>query len=421
MDTTDLNPAPGARCYTREAAPGAPRPPHAAEARSPRSSGSRSGGSLPSPGGPRRRNPRDAFPAPLPLQSFGLARSHVRFSECPRHSCAGASAVPGLLVGLDAEPVHQLVETAEQLDDRHELKDPLVVQSQLLHRRSVDLQSVVAAVDRRHRHGDDLLGQPVELPGIDHHRLHLVPVRLQVGGVGRHHLVHVGNEVDPKGGLDLLVDVPDPTRALVFGNHLDRWHPWPLVLGGRSVGPDHCRPLADLFEVMQDSRVLLPDLLEAAHHPLGRELLGHALEHLLALAHGPLAQRRSEAAKCGQGRHEDRGADDGLLHLGPSSLDPLSTPWAWRPTDLAEGLASRLQAAKTIPTTLASSPPSSTRPTAISNAPATTRMIRSAGPSFFANIFVTSPLMGWSTRRTTWTWRARRPGSRLRASYARAG
>jgi hypothetical protein len=50
---------------------------------------------------------------------------------------------------------------------------------------------------------------------------------------------------------------------------------------------------------------------------LGGKLLGHSVEHLLALRHGPLAQGGSEPTKHGQGQYEDPGADDQLLHLGP--------------------------------------------------------------------------------------------------------
>jgi hypothetical protein len=74
------------------------------------------------------------------------------------------SAVPGLLVWLDPQTIHELVEAAEQIDDRHELEDALIVQPQLPHRGSVDLQSIGAGVHRRDGDGDDLLGQATDLP-----------------------------------------------------------------------------------------------------------------------------------------------------------------------------------------------------------------------------------------------------------------
>jgi len=60
--------------------------------------------------------------------------------------------------------------------------------------------------------------------GLDHDRLDLVPVRLQVGRVRSHHLVEVRHEVDPERVLDLRVDVLDPAYGLLFFDQLDRCH-----------------------------------------------------------------------------------------------------------------------------------------------------------------------------------------------------
>lgn len=106
------------------------------------------------------------------------AADWIRTSERTRRSGARASAVPRLLVRLYLKAVHELVEAAEQVDYGHQLQNSFVVQTQLLHRRSMDLQSVVAGVHCGNRDGDDLLGQSIEFPGLDHHRLDLVPVRL---------------------------------------------------------------------------------------------------------------------------------------------------------------------------------------------------------------------------------------------------
>src|SRR5512132_1726621 len=159
------------------------------------------------------------------------------------------------------------------------------------------------------------------------------------------------------------------------------------------------------LESTQDVRVLLLDLFDAAQHALGREVLGHAIEHRLALAHGPLLQRRPKAAQRGQRRREDGGADQHLLHLGPFRcwtcapgqytaamsflgrvLMPNGTYKGHTPMAPVT-ISHRPKAATTTPAMLASSPPSSHTLTAISTIPATTRMVRSTGPSFFANIF----------------------------------
>jgi hypothetical protein len=99
------------------------------------------------------------------------------------------SAVPGLLVRLDLQAVHQPVEPAEQVDHRHELEDRRIIQTQLLHRRSVNLESVSAPLYRRHNDRDDLLGEAIELARGKHDGLDFVPVGLEVVGVSRHHPV----------------------------------------------------------------------------------------------------------------------------------------------------------------------------------------------------------------------------------------
>ena len=61
---------------------------------------------------------------------------------------SSSSPVPGLLVRLDPQAIHQLAETTEQINDRHQLQYGFIIQPQLLHRRSMDLESVPAAKDR---------------------------------------------------------------------------------------------------------------------------------------------------------------------------------------------------------------------------------------------------------------------------------
>lgn len=58
------------------------------------------------------------------------------------------STVPRLFVLLDAQAVNQFVKAAEQVDHSHQLEYGLVVQPQLLHRRSVDPESIVAPIHR---------------------------------------------------------------------------------------------------------------------------------------------------------------------------------------------------------------------------------------------------------------------------------
>ena len=84
-------------------------------------------------------------------------------------AASSASTEPGLLIGLDAQPLHEAVQPAEEVHDAHHFEDRFVIESELLQRRSVDLHSIVTGVHRRDRNGADLLGQP----GF-HFALHLV-------------------------------------------------------------------------------------------------------------------------------------------------------------------------------------------------------------------------------------------------------
>ena len=56
------------------------------------------------------------------------------------------SAVPGFLVGFDAEPIHQLVVPAEEVHDGHQFEYAFVVQTELPHRGSVHVESIDTAV-----------------------------------------------------------------------------------------------------------------------------------------------------------------------------------------------------------------------------------------------------------------------------------
>jgi hypothetical protein len=80
------------------------------------------------------------------------------------------------------------------------------------------------------------------------------------------------------------------------------------------------RTLVLLFEVMQDSRVLLSDFFDALHDSLGREVRGHAIEHGATLRHSPAVQRRSEAPKRDDARDAGSSTDNYLIHLDSSSL-----------------------------------------------------------------------------------------------------
>ena len=61
-------------------------------------------------------------------KSEQLAPADLPWSA-PGYSGARPSPVPGLLVHLDAQAVHQLVKAAEEIDDRHQLQDAVIVQS----------------------------------------------------------------------------------------------------------------------------------------------------------------------------------------------------------------------------------------------------------------------------------------------------
>ena len=88
------------------------------------------------------------------------------------------STIPWFFVWFNLQPIHQFVETAEQVDHRHQLQHTFVVQPQLLHRRRMDFQSIVTRIYRRDGDGDDLLRQAVKFPFFHHDRFHFAPVRL---------------------------------------------------------------------------------------------------------------------------------------------------------------------------------------------------------------------------------------------------
>src|SRR5512132_71043 len=71
-----------------------------------------------------------------------------------------------------------------------------------------------------------------------------------------------------------------------------------------------------------------PLLRKVIQHPLGRSVLGHALEHLPALRHGPVVKSRTERAERRDGQHEERSADDYLPQLPHlPSREVRSPPW----------------------------------------------------------------------------------------------
>ena len=88
-----------------------------------------------------------------------------------------ASAIPRLLVRLDLKPFEEIVEATEQIDHSHQFNDCLIVQAQLPHRGSVNVDSVFATVDGGHRQCDYFFGQGIQLPGLGHDRLYLVSIR----------------------------------------------------------------------------------------------------------------------------------------------------------------------------------------------------------------------------------------------------
>ena len=55
------------------------------------------------------------------------------------------STIPRFFIWLDPQAIHQLVKPAEEINHLHELEQPFVIQSQLMHRRSVDILSILAA------------------------------------------------------------------------------------------------------------------------------------------------------------------------------------------------------------------------------------------------------------------------------------
>lgn len=67
------------------------------------------------------------------------------------------------------------------------------------------------------------------------------------------------------------------------------------------------------FKATQDARVLRPDLLELMKRPLWWEVLRHAVEHLLALRHGAVPERRPETTQ--YGKDEDNASAMPIIFL----------------------------------------------------------------------------------------------------------
>ena len=110
------------------------------------------------------------------LERLGVEKGHDRiltpFAAMHTASPGSSSPVPRLLVGFDLEPIHEPVESTEEIDDGHQLKDAFVVETELPHRGSMDGQSVVTRVHRGNGYRDDLFGKAVQLSIVDHDRLH---------------------------------------------------------------------------------------------------------------------------------------------------------------------------------------------------------------------------------------------------------
>jgi hypothetical protein len=157
-------------------------------------------------------------------KQFWAARSPMRLPRCSRHLHSRPSAIPRLFVRLDLKPVHQLVEPTEEIDDGHKFEHGGIVQTQLLHRRSVYLESIPAPLDGGHGDCDDLLREAVKFPLLDHDRLDLVPVGFQMPRFGSHDLIKIRNEVNAKSCLNLVVNRSYLACCIRFRNHLDGSH-----------------------------------------------------------------------------------------------------------------------------------------------------------------------------------------------------
>lgn len=170
-------------------------------------------------------------------------REPALVSECARHSCSSCSTVPRLLVRLDEQTVHELVQAAKQVDNCHQLDDGFVVQAQLLHRRSMDSQSIVAAVHRGDGDGDDLLRQGSSFFDSTITALTLFQFAFRYAGLGPSPCKG-GDEVDLQRALDLLVIVPNHAGSFIFGDHANRRHPCPLcesfISSGAIATPVSC-------------------------------------------------------------------------------------------------------------------------------------------------------------------------------------
>ena len=74
----------------------------------------------------RQKAARVAWSVGVWLAPFLLSKET---SECSRHSDGRASSIPGFLIELDSQAVHQLVEATEQINHRHQFEHGLVIQA----------------------------------------------------------------------------------------------------------------------------------------------------------------------------------------------------------------------------------------------------------------------------------------------------
>ena len=125
-----------------------------------------------------------------------------------------SSAVPGLIIGHRTCTKIKRIQSGVEIDYRHHLNNRLIVKSKIPHRGSVYVNSVGAPHNSGNRNGDYLLGNSVKFIGL-HNDTGLSPLSFKEIRLMRHHLVHVGNEINAEFVHDLVVNFLD--LAIGFG------------------------------------------------------------------------------------------------------------------------------------------------------------------------------------------------------------
>src|SRR5262249_49288563 len=146
--------------------------------------------------------------------------------RCRFHGCLpnlAGSRVFGQDVCIDLIGIGQPVHLIIQPDHGQDFTEGLVVQAEFLHRGSVAVDAVGAAVGRGHGQRDDLLGEQVDLAGL-HDGLEPGPAQFEVLGMRREGAPDVGYPVDVLRRLDVCKHALDDRVRVVLVHQFHSRH-----------------------------------------------------------------------------------------------------------------------------------------------------------------------------------------------------